>query len=217
MIISPTEPAELRELGRVHQFPELYGCDILVPATDEYVGVQRKEVNDLAASLSDGRLAEQVNKMQGIERRVLIVEGQVPWSRDGVWKRRGGDVRWEHWQMVLWAVEDKGVRVVSTERMIGPCSTAAWLVACRGREEKGNHRSLEQTRGPVQPRWGTVASDDYQRHLLMGLPGMGPKLASDVIEQIGMPLTWKDGVEEELLKVRGVGKKKLATWKEALQ
>ena len=57
LIVAPTEPLQLRAIAdRVHMLPESYGCDVLVFAGGLKIGVQRKELRDMLASLDDGSI-----------------------------------------------------------------------------------------------------------------------------------------------------------------
>ena len=85
MLISPTEPAPLKDLGKVSSLSEKYGSDILMLVKDVRVGVQRKLFpNDLMASLSDGRLYDQIRKMSSLNHAVVVLEGYGQWTSDGV-------------------------------------------------------------------------------------------------------------------------------------
>jgi ERCC4-type nuclease len=75
---------------------------------------------------------------------------------------------------------------------------------------------LDNTRGPVPKTWGTADNEDYQRHLLMGLPGMGPVLAKQIMDKVGMPLTWSTQALAALASVPGVGPKKIEAWLRAV-
>ena len=218
MLISPTEPEPLRRLGTVGDLPERLGADFLMwdQVSGGWLGVQRKEMKDLIASIGDGRFAEQIVKLKQTNTPVLVLEGDGKWDRDGKWDTGYGTYKWATLEKLLMSVQRMGVQVARTRRMVGPCSTAEWLV---GMEEwclKVEHTALANTRGPVAKTWGTANDRDYQRHLLLGLEGCGPKLADDILDTIGMPLTWKEGALEGLLTVKGVGPKKVEKWSRAL-
>ena len=61
MYFSPSEPKEIKILGTVSAECEDRGADILFwsPADGGWLGIQRKEMQDLVGSIGDGRLAEQ--------------------------------------------------------------------------------------------------------------------------------------------------------------
>ena len=67
MLISPTEPPELKALGKLSLLTEKHGADVLImphASWEGMLGVQRKELKDLLASMSDGRFGEQMMKLK---------------------------------------------------------------------------------------------------------------------------------------------------------
>ena len=90
--VAPTEPASLRAAAdHVSQHPERFGVDVLIVGAHHTVGIQRKTVSDLLASLDDGRLAEQSILMKGLgpNEVVVLIEGAVRFVNDvlvtGAW------------------------------------------------------------------------------------------------------------------------------------
>lgn len=205
MLISPAEPAKLKELGQVSAIPEKRGCDFLFVTHGMWVGIQRKEINDLIASVMDGRLYKEVLQMQACDQRVLIVEGKPQWSEDGqMLKNFGQGLTLKQWRGLLWSVRLKGIWVEWTEGQADTAQTLLWLKEWFSREK---HSSLERRPGPV-PVWGSVTNEDYCKHLVMGLPGVGPELAGRIVSRYGgVHWTWKVGVED-LMQIEGVGKVK---------
>lgn len=190
------------------------GADLLIWSASHqgWIGVQRKEMKDLIASVSDGRFAEQMMKLKGsVAMPVLLIEGKGSWTTDGKWAGRGSTLSWAGLsKLLLTTAASVGLFVAATERLSGSCSTVEWATAAEEWGRKTLHSGLSGTRGGVKVTWGTADNRDYQRHLLMGLPGVGPELADRILDALGtMPLTWRDGAVEEMAKVRGVGKKKL--------
>lgn len=219
MFVSPTEPKELRDLGTVSLLTEEYGCDVLIwdHSIGSWMGIQRKEMGDLVASIGDGRFAEQIAKMQQLDRQVLLIEGRGEWGSDGKWMRGyGARISWSGMQQLINSVRLTGIWTVSTDRLTGPCSTSDWLTSTETWAKKDTHSGLLATRGPVKKTWGTSDNADYQRHLLLGLEGMGPSLAERVLATTGMPLGWRSGMPEGLSAVPGVGPKKIAKWVKAV-
>ncbi len=219
MLISPSEPKELKVLATVSAECEDRGADMLIwyPPSGGYMGIQRKEFGDLISSLADGRFAEQLAKMSTeVNQPVVIIEGDGVWGSDGQYLGRGQGMLWTSYQALLLSVRAAGVWVVETKRMTGVGSTYAWLEMVAGWVSKHGHDSLSNTRGPVEKSWGKATNRNYQKHLLLGLPGMGPKLADRVLDHVGMPLTWRADVEDMLIEVEGVGQKKIDAWREAV-
>lgn len=211
MLVSPAEPATLREPFTVSALPERYGADFLFIANRQWVGIQRKEIKDFLASLYDGRLAKELAQLQSIPYRVLVIEGNISWTNDG-FMLHGSDygrkVSRKQWKGLLWSVRAKGVWVEFSDNWIDTLGILGWL------EEwfkKSKHNSLDTRPGP-DSLWGKPSNRDYQKHLIMGLPGVGVELAERIIDKFGMPFTWKIS-KEDLLCIDGIGVKKAeAIW-----
>ena len=208
--IAGSEPQALKDaLGfLVTNLPEKYGVDILWRAKGEYCGAQRKEISDLLASVGDGRLAKEIQQMQNLDFKFLIVEGEPKWTVDGRMLRTYGRP-WtgQQYRNLLRGVAAQGVIVEYTANVKGTASRIPELVRWSTKE----HRSLTKRPGPTSV-WGKADNRDYQLHLLQGLPGVGSELAERILDQLGMPLGWSVS-QGELLGVPGLGKKKVeAMW-----
>src|SRR5262245_13690536 len=125
LLISPTEPAALREIGKVSTIPEKWGCDFLFPSGGCWYGIQRKEIKDLVASMQDGRLAKEIHQMLRCERGMLIVEGKVQFTLDGVLmgKDYGQTITKAAYQGILWSVQSKGISICTTDSLSDTQST----------------------------------------------------------------------------------------------
>lgn len=209
MFVSPAEPAKLREGRKVSTLCEARGADFLFTAHGKWVGVQRKEVQDFLSSVADGRLQKELAQLQMCHHKVLIVEGKVSWTLDGEMMGKGYGRTWtrKQWRAILWGVRAKGVWVEFTESLSDTSNTLLWLEQWF---TKDNHNSLDRRPGPVS-LWGHPSNQDYQRHVVMGLPGVGPELADRIVRTFnGVPFGWRI-TEEDLMQVEGIGKKKAAT------
>lgn len=210
MIISPTEPAKLKAMGAVSMYPENYGADILVPvAGGGWCGVQRKERGDFISSLGDGRLGEQIAKMRALPQSLLIIEGDLSWTTDGVLMgsgKYGREITRAMFESVTWTIQKSGTWISYTGSLGQTCDMLEHLEKWWAKEK---HQGLA-TRGPVRATWGLPDSRDYQVHLLTGIPNVGPELAARILDRFGgLPFRWRDDVSiETLCEVVGVGKKK---------
>lgn len=209
MFVSPAEPAKLREGRKVSTLCEERGADFLFTAKGQWVGVQRKEVQDFLASVADGRLQKELAQLQQCHHRILIIEGKVLWTTSGEMLGNGYGRTWtrKQWRAVLWGVRSRGIWVEFTDDISDTIITLDWL---QGWFSKDSHSSLDRRPGPVS-LWGTPSNEDYQRHLVMGLPGVGPELADRIVRTFnGVPFGWR--IEEgDLERVQGIGKKKAKT------
>lgn len=181
-------------------------------------GVQRKEVKDLVASLEDGRLTRERGMMGRVDFPVLMVEGEMRWTGDGVLMSRGGtggygrDYRYGEIVGQLFGLAAQGVWMWQTRDLDDTCRAIGELVKWSGKEE---HQSL-RTREPLVSTWGRPMSREYATYMLTGLPGVGPKLAERIVDRFGrLPWTWTV-TREELLAVEGVGAKKVDMMMRAL-
>jgi len=209
MFIGPTEPSAFKSLGVSSLITEEYGVDFLWQGETGRVGVQRKQFpSDFLASVHDGRLNREYAMMKELELAILMLEGQVHWTSDGKLIRDRNDKRngWTKSQHrnYLHSVQMRGIHVVSTDNVT---DSIQYLMDLQVWTNKTDHHSLDTRPGPTGSGWARVTNLDYQKHLLQGLPGIGPGLASAIIEHIGMPFGLYVGVEE-LMTVPGLGKKK---------
>jgi ERCC4-type nuclease len=223
VLVAPTELRhnafrQLTRNGKGSNTPETWGCDFgfyhKTPNGMVKYGIQRKELKDFVASVNDGRLAKEVQQMCVLEQGVLVIEGSPRWDLNGnlvADKWGAGWTQRQHISMLL-SVQDEGVWVLGTN------DTSATAEVCRDFErwvKKGLHTALKK-RGPVVSPWGKRENRDYQRHLVMGLPGVDVTLADRIIDTIGMPFVL--GVSEAQLRgIEGLGPKKVRAIMEALR
>lgn len=215
VIISPTEPAELRAIGECSLLPESFGADVAWVAHGGWVGVQRKEVKDFIASMGDGRIGQQVAQMKRLNHAYMVIEGRVVWTIDGemVGDGFGKPMSKAQWRGAIWSIQNDGVQVGYTESLR---DTIEYVRQLEGWSRKKKHTSLTKRETVFAP-WGEAGNRDYARHLLMGLPGVGVELADRIIDKFGgVPWTWTVTMKE-LLTVEGIGKKKAERLWMALQ
>lgn len=206
MLISPAEHNFLAKLGKVSSVPERYGADFLLNSADlGSVGVQRKEVNDLIASVRDGRLAREVAMMKALGQGVFVIEGELRWTSDGVLLSRQEWTRAQHYG-VLWSLSLDGYWIFSTasmeETFFFLSTFTRWL-----KVPSSKHRSTRTRPGPIgKATWGKADNRDWGVHILQGFDGIGYDLACRIWDKFnGLPLRW-DVSAEELSTVAGIGK-----------
>lgn len=215
MLVSPSEPEQLRQLGRVSNRCEERGADFLMPSVHwGLVGIQRKEVGDLIGSFYSGRLQKQLMRMRaGCGLVVLLVEGNMAWTADG---NLVGQHSWSLAQHhgLLCSMQSEGCWIMASQSVGG----SAWLLSWFARWlMKETHTSLHNRPGPDSLVQGHKTAREMGVYLLQGIEGIGPKMAGDIYDHFGgVPLKWGVGVEE-LVKVRGVGPKKAEKMWKALK
>lgn len=211
VFIAPTEPDALKELGLVTMMPEHHGVDIMWESVLGRIGIQRKVFpDDFLASVHDGRLNKEYQQMQALDIAFLLLEGREHWTTHGTLIRGGGGKRyaWSRAQHrnYLASVQLRGVKLLCSDDL---ADTVRLVDGLRVWSDKDEHGSLDVRPGPRGDLWGQVTNEDYQRHILQGVPGVGPKQAAALISHLGFPLCLRDGItEEKLMEVPGIGKKK---------
>jgi len=210
MHVSPTEPKLLRDIGITSSTPEKYGVDFLFASSVGLVGIQRKELKDLVASLRDGRLGREMSLMKHLDLAVLLIEGEPRWSEDGYLLNARSFTR-EQMNGVLFSVQMTGVWYLKSE---GLSSTARLVKSLQGWLSKHRHGGFSQRPKPVS-EWGTLTNRDWAVHLLQGFPGIGAETAGAIYDELGVCMGWTV-TEKELMKVKGVGKVRARKMMEAL-
>lgn len=184
--------------------PEKYGCDILWRARGGWWGVQRKEIKDFIASIQDGRLSREVAMMKPLPIKVVIIEGRISWSTDGILMigKWASNITLAQYEGMIMSLMEKGVHVTWTR---DTRDTARWTTQFARWSEKLRHSSLERRPGPVSP-WGHVSDEDWAVHLLQGFDGMGTEKAKAIVKHFGgVPMQWTV-TETDLMKVPGIGR-----------
>ena len=202
-LISPTEPQELIDALEAIRDAEIEerGADIgFYTNSVALVGIQRKEIKDLIASLRDGRLARECSEMRdNIDFPVLIIEGNLKylWEISHKTFTKAGLLNLERslgWQF--------GIRVEYSNNLQ---DTAALVFELRKWFES-EHLSLFR-RPKLRGQWGKEPSkEELGRWILQSFPGIGPKGAATIIDYFGeVPLAWTK-TEKQLREAPGVGK-----------
>lgn len=208
-LIAPTERPPISDLGRTSSLPETLGSDILWEGGKGLVGVQRKTVMDLVASVRDGRLGKELQQMQSLAARFLIVEGQMNFSSDGQLMTQ--HTKWSIQQQrgVELTVQQYGIFILYTMNPLGTCSLVEYLY--HWTFDPANYdphavTSLVSRSNPPKNGWGNVDDKAYAVHFLSGIPHVGPVLAARIYEHYKtLPVAWMT-TKEELMKVPGLGR-----------
>jgi ERCC4-type nuclease len=204
ILIAPTEPAFLRSLGRTSSLPEKHGCDFLIPVAPSFVGVQRKAVSDLLASLTDGRLGKEVAQIASstlLCQAILIIEGDVEWTNENILIQAHHRFTKDSWYGMLLSTQRAGLNILQT----GSLKETSELLQYLPKYASRPHRSL-LTRPKPQSSWGKGTNASYASHLLQSFQGVGVVTAQAILDRFGgPPLEWNVS-EEELASVPGIGK-----------
>ncbi len=208
VLVSSTEPPEIRALGRSSTTPERYGVDVMwLLDGGEMVGVQRKVFpGDFLSSVADDRLSTLLGQSMILDAKLMVLEGRPTFTLDGTLIAEWGRT-WNRDQLraCLWSIGALGWLIEWTNDMVGTEHAIAHFLDWT---TKGKHRTnRRRTGGPNRPLWGTPSSRDFQIWFLQSLPGIGPEHAEAILDHFGeMPLRWAV-TREELMEVPGIGPK----------
>lgn len=202
LLVSPAEPKSL-QIGTYSPLPESMGVDFLIPCPVGMVGVQRKEIHDLIASRGDGRLARELAQMKQLDIAILLVEGRLKWTSDGVLSTsRSRWTRAEHHGM-LFSIQSTGIWVNSSADLT---DSREYLMLLERWCSKASHKGI-MTRPKPTTLWGTRQDRDWSIHVLQSFDGIGPGVAGNIVDKLGLPLRWTV-TKEQLESVEGVGPKR---------
>lgn len=200
MLISPTEPKALKEIGTVSSQCEEYGSDVLIPtAANGLVGIQRKEIHDYVNSIRNGLLGVELSKMKATNLSILVLEGTCQFSITGTCLNIREWSLAQH-QGSLLSLQSQSCWVLPTAHLE---ETIQSIYVLKKWLDKEVHTLM---RGRPNPKsmWGTSTSRDWGIHLMSGLPGISSVLAGRIWDKYGVPLKWTID-ELDFLMVEGIG------------
>ncbi len=157
------------------------------------VAVERKTVEDLAASLIDGRIFEQIHRLREVyETPILLIEGKDPYrpSRRGVNPKSLMGLVSSLALMgvpVLWAKDHR--------------DTAQILRLIARREQLERKRRVTLKSAPSRS-----LSEDMER-VLSSIPGVGPETARKLLKKFGSLIDVFNADRDQLMEVKGIGRK----------
>ena len=168
ILISPSEPKQLKKLGKVSSTPENYGADFLILGHKSRIGVQRKQFPaDFLASLDDGRLYGQLPALSELDRALLVVEGRGRWTEDGELiadKYHSFTKQQLHGLLFTIMFEFEIPSII-----VGAMSdTATVLLDLEKWAKKVKHTSLKSRKGPDKNSWGTLTERHFAQHVMQG-------------------------------------------------
>lgn len=201
MFCSPAEPKSLQGLGTYSPLCEAYGCDFLITCPVGLVGVQRKEVHDLIASRGDGRLARELAQMKQLDIAILLVEGRLKWTSDGLLSTSHSKWTRDQHLGLLFSIQSSGIWVNSSEGLL---ESREYLSRLELWMLKEKHAGI-MTRPKPTTLWGQRNDRDWGIHAIQSVDGVGPEMAGRIFDRFGLPFTCRVTVAE-LMTVDGIGK-----------
>jgi len=184
----------VRELAQLGVEVEARQLDVGDFILSDRVGIERKSVGDFLQSIVDKRLLSQAKQLsETFERPVLILEG------GGLYSRRAIHPNAIRGALAALAV-DFGISILPTQ---DEKETAAVLVIIARREQTEQAREVA-VRGEAKG----LTLPEQQRFIVEGLPGVSAVLAERLLAHFGTVEKVMAASEEELQKVRGIGREK---------
>jgi len=159
---------------------------------NEIVGIERKTGNDFARSVFDGRLFRQVSALtRSYERPLLLLEGLVP----------GQETSGVSWAALRGAI----ISVTAVFAVPIVCSSnsaeSAEVIATVSRQIS----AVVQDDGYARPGYRPKGWRKRALYLLQGLPGVGPKRATELLTACGSVRAVFGADEATLVSVPGLG------------
>jgi Fanconi anemia group M protein len=184
----------VQELGKLGAEVSVLKLDFGDYMVGEDVAIERKTVFDLAGTLTQRFLFDQIFKMrESYPRSLVIIEGYM-----GV-LRKFRRISPESLNGALFALAQNGVPVVPT---IDYKDTAIFLIVASKQLAKGTKQAPL-----IRHRAKTETTAERQLFLVAGLPHVGPILADGLLRFFSTPRKVFEASKEELMAVKDVGPK----------
>lgn len=195
IVVDHREPADvvarLEELGMPVEVKQISPGDYVIGE----VAVERKTVSDFFASLVDGRIFDQLQRLrEAYPVPLVLVEGDLAAISEYKNPRA-------FWGAFLKFEIDDNVPVVFTPDQEQTCQVLVTLhrrIGARAAEYGLRHR----------PKMMTLEA--RQRYLVQGLPSVGETLSKNLLERFGSPRSVFAADERALAEVAKIGPKKAA-------
>lgn len=202
-LVSPSEVKLLEKLkgdGITSTLPEEKGADVLVYTRQGLLGVQRKEIpNDFLQSVTDGRLAREMALLpKSCKFCLLLLEGEFKYWPDGrVAIGRREPSRFTKTQINGILFDVRYIRGVDCDYTEDLDDTIFYVKTVTQWLNKEKHLGLFSRPGGPKGSWIVPTIQETHSWLLQGFDGIGPALASSIIEHFGrIPLAWTCSLEE---------------------
>jgi DNA excision repair protein ERCC-4 len=188
----------LNSRGFTVRVKKLPFCDYII---DNEIGIERKTAKDFIVSIMDGRLFTQAALMKRrLPRPIFILEGN---PLETAMNMNDAAIRGAMISIqVIWHIP-----MIHSRSLIDTCQLITWM----GQQ----HANLSD---------GTLPRSGYrpkrklskQLYILQGLPNVGPTLSKKLLYHFQSVRKVMTANETELLKVKGIGKKKAMLIKKVL-
>jgi ERCC4-type nuclease len=156
------------------------------------IGVERKNVDDFLESLIDGKLFKQITQLRdAYSRPILILEGENLLTKRNI----------SHnaiFGSLASITVDYGIPILTTKDSL---ETADLLNVIARREQREEKKSVA-----VRGEKPQMSVKERQQFLIEGLPNVSAVIAKRLLLHFGSIKDIANATEEELIKIRGIGK-----------
>lgn len=181
---------ELAKMGALVKSETLQVGDFVL---SDRVVVERKEVDDFASSIIDGRLFQQTVKLkEAYSRPLIIIEGD---TLTGSGRVRPEAMMGAYASLLI----DYGIPIVWTQK---PSETAQLMFAISRREQFQDRRT-PRVMTVIKPR----SLQDQQEFIVSSLPNIDNTRAKKLLATFHTPQRVFQASKEELMSVPGIGEK----------
>jgi ERCC4-type nuclease len=201
VLVSPAEPKELKAGKTVSTAPEQFGADFLtLSPVFGRVGIQRKTVTDLIASLGD-RVPREITLLKRLDLGIWLIEGTPQWTVDGhLLSSTSSSFTNAQYLGILWSLQSNGFWLAHTSSMT---DTIKYLSLLDRWLRKDHHSSLLRRQEP-RSVLGKVDKRDRQVWIMQGFPGVGYEKAKAIVDEVdGLPFIMNPAID--LSSIRGIG------------
>ena len=212
ILVSPSEPAELREALSAVSSPlcEEKGADILAPTSKGLLGIQRKEIpSDFLASLEDGRLTRELPPLsKGVDFPILLLEGIFIYDTDDCLRVGGRPTRYNRLgikRLLRSVFYSHGIYVEHSGSLSETFTVVKELIDYFSHD----HISLF-TRPKLQGLWGKPIPSEQISYFYQGVPGVGVVLAQSLTKIFSKPADLVIASLDDLKAIPQVGKQRAA-------
>lgn len=155
------------------------------------IAIERKTVDDLASSLVDGRIFDQIKRLRATYKKpILLIEGETPYRS----KKRGVNPR--SLMGLVSSLVASGLPILWANNP----EESAELIRLLAIREQSDRRVIPEVKHPP-----AVDEKAILERILTGIPGVGIVIARNLLSSFGTLKRIFSASEEELQSVEGVG------------
>jgi len=156
------------------------------------IGVERKKVEDYLSSLIDGKLFNQISRLKEVySRPILVIEGENLYSKRNINQNA-------IFGSLASITVNYGISILTTK---DSSETAELLRIIAQREQRENKKHIA-----IRGEKTQMSLKERQQFIIEGLPNVSAVIAKRLLAYFGSIKEIANATEEDLMKVKGVGK-----------